>query len=463
MAVDLVVKNGLVVTPTHTFKGGVAVHQGLIVAVGAESALPDAERILDAGGCYIFPGLIDPHVHFRDPGLTYKEDFSSGSTAAIFGGITSVLDMPNVKPVTDSPEQVLYREKLIQEKSYVDVMLVGVVVQQNPHQVIPMAQAGAVGFKVFLGETVGGMLPPDDGVLLDVLGYVAETGLRIGFHAENNQILQHRTRQLKEAGRTDPRAFVESRPAICEAESVQRMALFARYTGANIHIFHLSSKDGLDMIEEQRQKGVNLTTETGPHYLFLSEEDMVNLGPLLRVNPPVRSREHGAALWQGVLDGRVNFIADDHAPHSDEEKLNPDIWQAMSGLVGVETLMQVMFSEGVLKRGMPVNHFVKICSENAARAWNVYPQKGALEAGSDGDLTIFDPQQSWKIERQQLHSKSKATPWHGWSGRGLPVGVIVRGNVLMWERRFVAQRSGGRLIRPQVKMVTGSGGGHGAV
>lgn len=453
MAVDLVVRNGLVVTPANTFKGGVAIHQGLIVAVGADSTLPDAEKNLDAGGNYIFPGLIDPHVHFRDPGLTYKEDFTSGSTAAIFGGITSVLDMPNVKPVTDSPEQILYREKLIRDKSYVDVMLVGVVVQENPHQVIPMARAGAIGFKVFLGETVGGMLPPDDGVLVDVLGHVAETGLRIGFHAENNQILQHRIRQLKAAGRTDPLAVVESRPAICEAESVQRMALFARYTGAKIHIYHLSSKDGLDMIEEQRQKGVNITTETGPHYLFLSEEDVVKWGPLLRVNPPVRSREHGAALWQGVLDGRINFIADDHAPHTEEEKLNPDIWQAMAGLVGVETLMQVMFSEGVLKRGMSVNQFVQICSENAARAWHAYPQKGALEVGSDGDLTIFDPQRRWKIDRQQLHSKSRVTPWHQWEGQGLPVGVIVRGQVMMWERQFVAERPTGRLIRPNAKIV----------
>ncbi|MFN8455746.1 MAG: allantoinase AllB [Anaerolineae bacterium] len=451
MAVDLVVRNGVVVTPTNTFKGGVAVHDGIIVAVGTDSALPDAEKMLDAGGNYIFPGLIDPHVHFRDPGLTYKEDFTTGSTAATFGGITSVLDMPNVKPITDNPDQILYREQLIHEKSYVDVMLVGVVVQENPHQIIPMAKAGAIGFKIFLGETIGNIPAPDDGVLVDALGYVAETGLRIGFHAENNQILQHRTRQLKEAGRMDPRAFVESRPAICEAESIQRMALFAKYTGAKIHIYHLSAKDGVDMIEEHRQKGIDITTETGPHYMFLSEEDMDEMGPVLRMNPPVRSKEHGAALWEAVLDGRVNFIADDHSPHSEEEKMNPDIWKAISGFVGVETLMQVMFSEGVLKRGMPVNHFVKICSENGARAWDAYPQKGALEVGSDGDLTIFDPNRTWKIDRFQLHSKGKVTPWHLWEGQGIATGTIVRGNVIMWDRQLVAERPIGQLIRPNVK------------
>ena len=447
MAVDLVVRNGIVVTPTNTFEGGVAIDDGIIVAVGKDNVLPDAENILNAGGSYIFPGLMDPHVHYRDPGLTYKEDFTTGSTAAVYGGITSVLDMPNVKPITADPEQILYREKLIQEKAYCDIMLVGVVVQDNPHQIIPMAKAGAIGFKIFLGSTIGNIPAPDDGVLVDALGYVAETGLRIGFHAENDQILKHRTRQLMEAGRIDARAFVESRPAICEAESIQRMGLFAKYTGTKIHIYHLSSADGLDMIEEHRKKGVDITTETGPHYMFLSEEDMDEYGTVLRMNPPVRSKEHGLALWEGVMDGRVNFIADDHSPHAEEEKMK-GIWEAISGFVGVETLMQVMWSEGVVKRGMPVNHFVKMCSENGARAWDCYPQKGSLQVGSDGDLTIFDPNRKWQIDRQKLHSKGKVTPWHLWEGEGMPVGTIVRGNVMMWDRQFTADRPIGRLIRP---------------
>ncbi|MCH2540376.1 MAG: dihydroorotase family protein [Anaerolineales bacterium] len=447
MAVDLVVRNGVVVTPTNTFSGGVAVDDGLIVAVGTDGVLPDGEKVLDVEGKYILPGLMDPHVHFRDPGMTYKEDFGSGSMAAVYGGITSVLDMPNVKPITDRPERILEREKLIHERSYVDIMLVGVVVQDNPDQIIPMAKAGAIGFKIFLGSTIGNIPAPDDGVIVDSLSHVAEAGLRIGFHAENDQILKHRTKQLMDAGRTDPRAFVESRPAICEAESIQRMALFAKYTGTKIHIYHLSSKDGLDMIIEHRGKGVDITTETGAHYMFLSEEDMDEMGTVLRMNPPVRSKEHGDALWEGVMDGSVNFIADDHSPHAEEEKMK-GIWEAISGFVGVETLIQVMYSEAVIKRGMTINHFVRICSENGARAWDCYPQKGSLQIGTDADLTIFDPDKKWKIDRHELHSKGKVTPWHLWEGQGLPVGTVVRGNVLMWNREFVAEKPVGRLIRP---------------
>ena len=452
MAVDLVVRNGVVVTSTNTFNGGVAINDGLIVAIGTDSVLPDAERALDARNKCILPGLMDPHVHFRDPGVTYKEDFTSGSTAAVFGGITSVLDMPNVIPIMDRPDRLLAREKLIQERSYVDIMLVGVVVQDNPDQIIPMAKAGATGFKIFMGSTIGNIPAPDDGIILDALSHVADTGLRIGFHAENEQILQHLTKQLISDGRTDPRAFAESRPAVCESESIQRMALFAKYTGTKIHIYHLSSKDGLDMIVEHRGKGVDITTETSPHYMFLSEDDMDGMGTVLRVNPPVRSNEHGAALWSGVMDGSINFVADDHSPHAEEEKMK-GIWEALSGFVGVETLMQVVFSEAVINRGMSVNHFVRICSENGARAWDCYPQKGALQVGSDGDLTIFDPEQKWQIDRHQLHSKGKVTPWHLWEGQGLPVGTVVRGNVMMWNREFVADRPVGRLIRPKVSTV----------
>ncbi|HZD11165.1 MAG TPA: dihydroorotase family protein [Candidatus Binatia bacterium] len=451
MAVDLVVRNGVVVTPETTVEGGVAIEDGIIVAVG--SALPDGEKELDAQGNYIFPGLLDPHVHFRDPGLTYKEDFTTGSTAAVYGGVTSVLDMPNVKPITSTPEQILHREKLLEDKSYVDIMLVGVVVQENPDQIIPMAKAGAIGFKVFLGSTIGNIPPPDDGVLLDALGYVAETGLRIGFHAENDQILQHRIRQLKAAGRTDPLAHLESRPAVAEAESIQRMALFAKYTGAKIHIYHLSSKDGMELIAEYKDKGIDITTETGPHYMFLSDKDYAEMGPVIRMNPPVRSKEHGEALWQGILDGRVDFIADDHSPHTEEEKMRDNIWEAISGFLGVETLMQVTYSESVVKRDMSVNHFVKVCSENGARVWHCYPQKGALLPGSDGDITVFDPNRTWQIDRHQLHSKNRVTPWHLWEGQGLPVGTIVRGQVMMWDREFVAERPGGKLVRPSVNGV----------
>jgi dihydroorotase len=452
MAADLVLRNGTVVTSTETFEGGVAITGGKIVAVGADSVLPEGKQDIDVGGNLIAPGLIDFHVHFREPGLTYKEDFTTGSTAAVHGGVTSVLDMPNTKPITSTPEVVAMREQAIAEKSYCDIVLVGVVVQENVDQIIPMARAGAVGFKIFLGETIGNIPAPDDGMLVDALENVAKTGLRIGFHAENNQILQHRTRQLKAAGRQDPMAFLESRPAICEAESIQRMALFARYTGARIHIYHLSSKDGAMMVREWKDKGVDITTETGPHYMFLNAEKYMNqLGPRMRMNPPVRTSEHGEYLYQSILNGTVDMIATDHSPHTAEEKLNPDIWKAISGFTGVETVMPLMLSEAVNKRGMSINHFVKICSENPAKVWNVWPRKGSLHVGTDGDITVIDLNKEWTIDETRLHSKNNITPWHGWSGKGRPVMTIVRGQVVMRDGELVAEQPCGQMVRPLIQ------------
>ena len=448
MTVDLVVRNGMVVTPTETFDGGVAIDDGVIVAVGTDSSLPDGKQVYDVAGKLITPGLIDPHVHFREPGMEYKEDFTSGSTAAVMGGVTTVLDMPNTIPTTSTAEVVQLRENLIKQKSYTDIVLVGVIVQDNIDEIKPMAAAGVVGFKVFLGATIGNIPAPDDGVLVDAMGLVAETGLRIGFHAENDLILKHRISQLQESGRTDPLAHVESRPAICEAESIQRMALYSKYTGAKIHIYHLSSKDGMEMIADYKERGWDITTETGPHYMFLSEDNMKELGPILRMNPPVRSKEHGEALWAGILDGRVDFIATDHSPHTEEEKMNDDIWKAISGFLGVETVMATMLSVGVHERGMSLNHFVKICSENAARTWDIFPRKGSLQVGTDGDLTVIDLDKEITVDRHKLHSKNHVTPWHGWTLKGVPVATILRGQIVMRDGELIVQKPGGMMVHP---------------
>lgn len=448
MAVDLLVTDGIVVTSTEMFHGGVAVDDGVIVAVGQAGGLPEGRQVLSAGGNYILPGLIDPHVHFRDPGLTYKEDFTSGSMAALMGGVTTVLDMPNVLPPTSTAERVRERQRLIEAKSYIDVMLVGVIVQDNLDETKPMAEAGVVGFKVFLGTTVGGIPAPDDGTLLDAMSAVAETGRRIGFHAENDGIIQHRALQLQAQGRADLAAHVESRPALAEVEAIQRIALFAEQSGAKTHIFHLSSRDGLNLITRCRANGLDITAETGPHYMFLDAGELESLGSIAKVNPPVRSREHGEVLFRGLLEGAIDFLASDHAPHTEEEKMKDSVWQAMAGFVGVETMVQVMLSEAVNKRGMGLTHFVRVCAENAARAWGVYPRKGTLQVGADADLTIVDLEMPWTIDGSRLHSKSRVTPWHSYGGIGRPVTTVARGRVLMKDGAFTGSTPQGKLVQP---------------
>jgi dihydroorotase len=446
--VDLIVKNGTVVTSDATFDADLAIDDGKIVAIAQPGELSlEAAEVYEAAGKYVLPGVIDGHVHFREPGLEYKEDFGTGSRAAVMGGVTLVLDMPNTKPPTDTPEHVELKRRLAGEKSWCDFGILGLLVQENVDQIQPMAAAGVVGYKCFLGETVGNIPAPDDGMLLDGLREVAATGLRIGFHAENNDIMQHLIRKAKASGRTDALAHVDTRPALAEVESIQRMGLFARHTGTKIHIFHLSSKDGLDMIDEWRAKGVDITTETGAHYSFLTSDDMRTLGSMLRMNPPVREPGHGDALVAGLVDGRVNGVATDHSPHTKEEKLNDDIWKAISGFAGVEISVRLFLTYAVNAGRMTLQQFVRATSEGPAKVWSLYPRKGAIRLGSDGDLTIIDLDKEGVIRESEMHGKNNPTPFDGHKTRGQAVATIVRGQIVMCDGELIGS-PGGRVVTP---------------
>jgi dihydroorotase len=446
--VDLLVKNGTVVTTEAMVPADLAIRDGTFVAIAQPGSLAaEAAQVYDASGQYVLPGVIDGHVHFREPGLEHKEDFATGSRAAVMGGVTTVIDMPNTLPTTSTPEQVEHKRQLAESKSYCDFGLLGLVVQENVDQLVPMARAGVVGYKCFLGETIGNIPAPDDGMLLEAFAQVKQAGLRLGFHAENNQILQHLIRKLKAQGRTDPLAHVESRPAIAEVESIQRMALFARHVGTKIHIFHLSSKEGLAMIDEWRARGVDVTCETGAHYCFLTSDDMPSLGAMLRMNPPVREPGHGDALFQGLVDGRVNAIATDHSPHTLQEKLNDDIWKATSGFAGVEISVRLFLTYGVNAGRLTLPQFVRATSDGPARTWQLYPTKGAIRVGSDADLTIMDLDRAGVIDAARLHGKNSHTPFQGHRTRGEAVATIVRGQLVMRDGELLGPPCG-RMVRP---------------
>jgi len=454
MKADLVVKGGWVVTSQETFKGGVAISNGKFVAIGTDDSLPDGKEVIDVRDKHILPGLIDGHVHFREPGLTYKEDFGTGSTAAVCGGITTVIDMPNTIPPTADAEQVTVKQRLAEEKSLVDFGLIGVILQTNTDQIAPMAEAGVIGYKIFFGATVGNLPCPDDGVCLEAFSRIAESKLPLGIHAENRQIMDHYTDQLKAKGKNDPIYWESSRPALCEAESVAHALFFAEAFGTKLHVFHMSSKQAAFLVRDAKARGVRVTAETGPHYLLREPKDMAEVGPLLKMNPPVRPRDHAQALWDGLLHGYVDMLATDHSPHTFEEKgcdmtgklLKPAIWDCVSGFCGVETAVPLMLTE-VNKGRMTLNHYIKLASENPAKIWQFYPKKGAIRLGSDGDVTIVDMNKESVIDGNKLHSKNKPTPWHGWRVKGVPVCTIVRGHVQMRDGEPVGKPLG-RMLRP---------------
>lgn len=434
---DLIVKNGTLVTShsvmPHTH---VLVKDGKVVGLSWRDELPEAKRVIDATGLHVLPGLIDPHVHFRVPGVDYKEDFEHGSKAAVAGGITTVIDMPNVKPPTSDVESLQMKIDAGRGNSWCDWGTYAVMLEGKGDQIIPLVEAGVLGFKIFLGATVGNIPAPSDGEILEQWAIMAETGRRCGLHAEDNSILFYLADKLKKEGRVDPLAFVEHRPPVAEVEAISRAALFAKYTGAKILIYHLSSGDGVDCIRDWKDRGVDIMAETGPHYLITNQYDMVNfdLGTLLKMNPPVRGGWHAQKLWEGLRDGTVDVIGTDHSPHTEEEKMldNPmgEIWKAQPGWPGVETNVPLMLTQ-VNYGQLTLPQYVRVQSEMPAKAWGMWPEKGNLNKGADADITIVDMNKEGVIDRHKIHSKPKVTPFDGFHYKGAPVYTIVRGHVQM--------------------------------
>ena len=353
MAADLVIKGGWVVTPDATFKGGVAISNQVIVAIGDDASLPEGKEVIDVKGKHILPGLFDGHVHFREPGMTHKEDFNTGSTAAVCGGITTVVDMPNTVPPTADAEQVKVKKELGEAKSLVDFGITGVVVQTNTKDILPMAAAGVIGYKIFFGETIGNLPFPDDGMCVEAFDYIAQSKLPLGIHAENRQIMAYYTNKLKTEGKNEARYWEASRPDICEAESVHHAIFFAETFGTKLHVFHMSSKQAAYMVRDAKARGMRITAETGPHYLLREPNDMDKVGSLLKMNPPVRTKDHAEVLWQGLREGFVDTLATDHSPHTLDEKgsdiygklTKPAIWDCISGFCGVETGVPLILTE----------------------------------------------------------------------------------------------------------------------
>jgi dihydroorotase len=443
---DLIIKNGLIVTPEATIEAAVLVKDGEIAGIVAGNALPSARLVYDATGKHVLPGIIDGHVHFRDPGLTYKEDFGTGSLAAAYGGVCTVIDMPNVVPPTSNVAG--FRAKLAEagKKSYVDFGIIGVVLEESIPDLVPMRDAGVIGYKIFMGETVGKLPSPSDGGILDAMRVIAATGLRVGVHAEDNSIIKYLTEQLKAAGRTDPMAFVESRPSIAEKECISRAIMFAQETGAKLHIYHMSSKEGVDLVADARCRGLDVTAETCPHYLLLDCTFMDKVGSMLKIGPPVRAKEDQKRLWEGLMEGVIQLIATDHSPHTREEKINSSIWDAIPGFCGVESAVSLMLDQ-VNKGRLTLNHYVNLASEGPARTWNMYPRKGCIAIGADADFTVVDMEKKGVVKADELHSKNKVTPFDGFEVKGMPVATIVRGRIVMRDGK-VKGAPAGRLVTP---------------
>jgi dihydroorotase len=442
---DLVVEGGIVITPDGQGRRDIAIQDGAFVAIADPGAFSDDESTerVDATGLHVMSGVIDAHVHFRDPGFRAKEDFGSGSLAAIHGGVTTVLDMPNTDPPTDTVARAA--DKLDRARNaWCDVGLFGLVADTSLDSLRPMADARlVVGFKAFLGPTTGGLPAPSDAALRRAMATIAALDMRLAVHAEDAAIVTRETARLRATGRTDPLVHPESRPVGAEVAAIDRTGALAVETGCPVHIVHLSSRDGLAAIERWRARGVDMTCEASANHLFLGAEDMATVGPRMKMNPPVRLRVpgHGQALLEGLADGRVDMVASDHAPHTAPEKLGGDIWAAHSGAVGVETSVSVLLTRAVGTGRLTLERFAEVMSAAPARIWGL-DRKGRLAQGADADLTILDLDRETVIDEGRLHGRNNLSPFRGSHVQGVVAATVVRGRVVMRDGHAVGSPCG---------------------
>jgi dihydroorotase len=448
---DLVIKNGRVAVSSSLRRCAIAAKAGRLSWMGSNANAPRAERVIDASGLLVLPGVIDPHVHMRDPGATYKEDFRSGTAAAATGGVTTIFDMPNNTPPTRDVQSLRLKMKAAEEKALVDYALYGLLSEGNGSEIMPLISAGVIGFKCYMAETTGNIAAPPEVEMLDDFVILGKAGIRVSVHAEDGRMIQQRIASLRARKGGDATAHYESRPAMVEKEAVRRVIDLARKAPCKLHIAHLSSAAGAREVRKAKlarhPSGRRVTAETCPQYLMLDKDDYREKGSLMKCNPSIKRKEDRLALWRAVRDGTIDMIATDHAPHTLEEKTSgASIFEQASGFPGLETSVALMLT--CVSRGLlSLSRYVRLSSEGPAKAWGLFPKKGRIAVGSDADLTIVDAKKEWTIDPSKFLSKAKYSPFQGFKAKGAAVYTIVRGGVVM-DHGHIDDRCKGEMQRP---------------
>ncbi len=451
MTLDLLVVNARIVTSHGLVDGAVGVYGGRVSGIYAGGAPPDMGPSLDARGKYLLPGVVDVHVHFREPGLEYKATYQSESAAAAAGGVTTILDMPNngSKAVV-SVDRFLAKLEVARRSSFVDFGAYAYLCSADSGQVSALVAAGVAGFKWDMSlagiEVAPGVRLPLPGEALPYFECVARAGAIIGVHAEDRQLVLDCTGRLRTAGRMDAAAHVEARPIEAETLALRHAIDLCRRSGARVHVHHLSSAAGVELVRQAKRDGLPVTAETIPPFLFLDSRDYARLGTAMKIHPAVKHERDRMALWGALLDGTIDCIATDHAPHTLEEKMR-DVWQASPGAIGVQTSLPLMLS-AVHEGNIGLDRLVEVMCTVPARLYGLGPRKGCIAIGSDADFVVVDPAVQSVIRNADMLSPNKLTPFDGVAATGAPDMTLLRGKIVAREGRVCGKPGGSMHIRP---------------
>jgi allantoinase len=373
------------------------------------------------------------------------------TASAAAGGVTTIIDMPYDDPdPVNTLARFLAKVAHVEAEAIVDVALYATVAPSGGlDEIAPLHAAGAAAFKVSTFETHPVRFPRvPDGELLLAMEICARIGALVCFHPENDDIVRRLTQKLAEEGRADPMAHADARPPVAESEAIGRALELGRATGCRTHLCHVSVERGFALVGHALSDGVDATAETCTHYLVMDEDDLRRLGGRAKINPPLRPRAQQDALWRLLDAGRVDQVTSDHVGWARELKDTPDIFAARSGVPGLETTLPLLFSEGVVKRGLPLGTLMHVLSEGPAVRYGLAPQKGSIALGADADLVIFDPAERWRIDERELVCHAGWTPYHGRDVTGRVKHVLVRGTTVFAGGEVRARVGSGRVVRP---------------
>ncbi|MFM7413390.1 MAG: allantoinase AllB [Planctomycetota bacterium] len=444
---DLLIRGGTVVGPAGAGRADVAIVAGRIGEVAPELA-GDAAETIDATGCHVLPGVVDPHVHFNDPGRSEWEGFASGSTAFAAGGGTLFVDMPlNASPPTLDAASFDAKLAAAQGAARTDFALWGGLVPGNVDRLPELAARGVAGFKAFMsGSGIGDFQAADDATLWQGMKLASELGLPVLVHAENDALTAALARDAVAAGRTGIRDYLASRPVVAEVEAIRRAITLAADAGCPLHVVHVSSGTGVAAVVEARARGVDVTCETCPHYLVLTEDDVERIGAAAKCAPPLRPAAVQAELWRHVLGGDVAFVASDHSPAPASMKQSANFFEVWGGIAGVQATLGLVLEEGHARRGLPLADVVRLTSRAAVERFRL-GDRGRIERGCVADIAIVDIAIAAPLEAADLHDRHRLSPYVGRMLRGRVRRTLVRGRTVFADGRAIGPASGD-LVRP---------------
>ncbi|NVM27575.1 MAG: dihydroorotase family protein [Candidatus Helarchaeota archaeon] len=442
-SVDLIIKNAKIFFNQQVMEGGIAVDQGKIVKVSKNTKLPPGEEIIDAKRRLIIPGIIDIHAHLRDLEFNRKENFYTGTCAAANGGITTIVDMPNTKPPTISPKLLEEKIDLARKKVIINVGFYAGI-PDKVEEIDSFRNHGIFGFKLFLASSLSQFDMTNSELLIKLLGKIKDNNCPLLIHAERKKDIEEILKQKKGSNLSSQELYLVSHSENVEKKAIEYIFELNARIGAPIHICHVSTASGVEIIQQSKNQGRKITCEVTPHHLFLTTVDLKKYGAFAKMLPPLRTSRDLDALWRGLNNGIIDIIATDHAPHMLSEK-ECEFSRATSGIPGFETLLPLLIT-AMQKNQITLPRLVQSMSENPAKFLNL-SNKGKIQVGYDADFTIIDLKKQQKIEASKFYSMAKFSPFNGREMRGVPTMTIVNGEIIMREGEIMVPQGSGNIIR----------------